>query len=138
MKVSSPLLLAAIALFGCLAASAQGDKPLGAASALNDPAWKWQIGAAGAIGHPDYTRYKNGTLSVYGTYNFLPNLGLDTRATYMFESHGVKQFTIASGPRFTLPLKRLDPYISGMIGYGHFTYNDSGVLVYGNDSFLIN
>lgn len=131
------LVLAAAVAFGGSAASAQSDKPLGASSALNDPAWKWQIGVAGAIGHPDYTRFKTGTITAYGTYNFLPNLGLDSRATYLFETHGVKEFTFASGPRFTLPLKRLDPYISGMLGYGHFTYNANGALVYGNDSFII-
>jgi hypothetical protein len=98
---------------------------------------KWQVGAAGSLVNPDYTDSWIGGVMVYGSYNVSRNLGIEARARYAAQSNQEHEFSFTSGYRFMAPIKRVEPFAGGLVGYGHFGDTNPLVKVTQPNSFVI-
>jgi len=98
---------------------------------------KWQVGAAGSLVNPDYSDNWIGGGMVYGSYNVIHNSGVEARVRYAAQSNQEHEFSITSGYRFMVPIKRVEPFAGGLIGYGHFSDSNPEVKTAQANSLIV-
>ena len=128
MKIAVLFLLGVACCCNASKASAQSEGPI---------AGRWQVGVAGSLVNPDYTDTAIPGGMVYGSYNTSRYFGLEARSHYAYTSNGEREFSLAGGYRFKVPIKRFEPFAGGLIGYGHFSDANTAAVGNGNDSLTI-
>jgi opacity protein-like surface antigen len=98
---------------------------------------RWQVGVAGSLVNPDYSNTAIPGGMVYGSYNTMRYFGVEARVHYAYKSNGEREFSLAGGYRFMVPIKRFEPFAGGLIGYGRFTDSNTADQGNGTNSFTI-
>jgi Outer membrane protein beta-barrel domain len=83
-----------------------------------------QLGAGYTFATPDYTETNIGGISVYGTYDFFHNLGVegDMHWATLHTPADIGESSYLIGPRYMVRYKRIQPYVKVTGGFGRFQF----------------